>query len=186
MLHWSIDLQPREGMNYDVIIFDKTSLKELPKEAYPGSKKLLLDNGLSNQEGVFLFLFYKLSGVLCSEATFENFLKALEMISKGEVWLSRTLVNKLSENYEIFNDRLTSLTSKEKEIVILLSKGFSNKEISNYLHLSTHTIKSHLNRIFQKTEVKNRTQLAKIFLNSLNIQDNASQTKKSTKIESNK
>lgn len=51
------------------------------------------------------------------------------------------------------------LTSREKEIVESLLKGNTNKEISEELFISTKTVENHLSNIYQKTGVKNRTQL---------------------------
>jgi len=40
--NWEIDIKPEAGKNYDIIIFDKNSLKELSQEAYPESKNFFL------------------------------------------------------------------------------------------------------------------------------------------------
>jgi len=61
--NWEIDIKPEGRKNYDIIIFDKNSLKELPQEAYPESKKLLLDDGASESEIIFLLLYYKYQGL---------------------------------------------------------------------------------------------------------------------------
>ena len=53
----------------------------------------------------------------------------------------------------------TPLTEREFEIVQLLSQGKTNKEISEQLYLSVNTIKTHLLHIFEKLDVKNRTEL---------------------------
>lgn len=180
--NWEIDIKPKAGKNYEIIIFDKNSLKELPQEAYPESKKLLLDDGASESEIIFLFLYYKLSGIISCETTPENFLKALEVVSRGEIWLSRGLVKKLCEDYETFSAKdLPSLTPKEKEIGLLINKGLSNKEIANHLSISIHTVKSCINRIFKKTGVKRRGQLIKLFMNSSQIVNNVPEIKKGIK-----
>ena len=53
---------------------------------------------------------------------------------------------------------LEPLTSKEKEVLQLAAKGFSNKEISEKLFVKEVTVKTHLNSIFKKLKVTNRTQ----------------------------
>ncbi|HIS37853.1 TPA: response regulator transcription factor [Candidatus Scatousia excrementigallinarum] len=50
------------------------------------------------------------------------------------------------------------LTSREKEVIALAAKGKSNKEIAEKLVLREVTVKSHLNNIFKKLKVTNRTQ----------------------------
>lgn len=53
---------------------------------------------------------------------------------------------------------LQSLTSREKEVLQMASKGANNKEIAEKLVLSEVTVKSHMNSIFKKLKVTNRTQ----------------------------
>ncbi len=51
------------------------------------------------------------------------------------------------------------LTSRQKQIVALVSEGLSNREISERLHLSEHTVKNYLFRIFDKLGVSSRAEL---------------------------
>ena len=50
------------------------------------------------------------------------------------------------------------LTPKEKEVLGLLAKGASNQEIADKLCVRDVTVKTHLNSIFKKLKVSNRTQ----------------------------
>lgn len=61
----------------------------------------------------------------------------------------------------------TTLTRREKDVLLLVTQGESNKSIADKLVLSEVTVKSHLNSIFKKLNVTNRTQavLAAIQLN---------------------
>ncbi|MBR1172811.1 response regulator transcription factor [Bradyrhizobium sp. KB893862 SZCCT0404] len=58
------------------------------------------------------------------------------------------------------DDMLATLTDRERQIMHLVSKGLSNKEIGRRLNIADGTIKQHLHNIFQKLEVSNRTVLA--------------------------
>ncbi|MEF3312113.1 response regulator transcription factor [Paenibacillus sp. GYB004] len=53
------------------------------------------------------------------------------------------------------------LTSREREILGLVAKGMSNKDISSNLDISEHTVKNHLKNILQKLHLENRVQLAR-------------------------
>ncbi|MBE7709695.1 MAG: response regulator transcription factor [Cyanobacteria bacterium SIG32] len=53
---------------------------------------------------------------------------------------------------------IQTLTSREKEVLEMAAKGANNKEIAEKLVLSEVTIKSHMNSIFKKLKVTNRTQ----------------------------
>lgn len=56
------------------------------------------------------------------------------------------------------NTSLSPLTSKEKEVLALVAEGFSNREIADKLFVKEVTVKTHLNSIFKKLKVTNRTQ----------------------------
>lgn len=53
-----------------------------------------------------------------------------------------------------------ALTPREREIVVLLGKGFENREIGRLLELSRHTVSDHLKLIFAKLDVSNRVEAA--------------------------
>ncbi len=53
---------------------------------------------------------------------------------------------------------LEILTEREKEILNLMAKGYSNKEIGDVLFIAESTVKKHSSNIFEKLEVKRRTQ----------------------------
>lgn len=67
-----------------------------------------------------------------------------------------SLANELIEKYKI--------SKREMEVIELICEGYSNKQIAEELFISIETVKDHNSRIYLKTEVKNRTQLAKLFL----------------------
>jgi DNA-binding NarL/FixJ family response regulator len=60
---------------------------------------------------------------------------------------------------------IKGLSNRERQIMRLVSEGLSNKEIGRRLKITDGTIKVHLNHIFQKLVVGNRTALAALYLN---------------------
>ncbi len=54
-----------------------------------------------------------------------------------------------------------SLTSRQRDIIELIIDGYSNKEISNKLHITEGTVKTHIYNIFKKTDISNRNQIIK-------------------------
>ena len=54
----------------------------------------------------------------------------------------------------------TPLSTRELEVLQLVAKGLSNREISETLFISEHTVKSHLKNILSKLHLDNRVQLA--------------------------
>ena len=63
-----------------------------------------------------------------------------------------------NHNFNMIVD--VDLTPRELEITKLVGKGQTNKEISEKLHLSVGTVKNHITQILQKTNLRDRTQLA--------------------------
>lgn len=58
-----------------------------------------------------------------------------------------------------FNDKLpNALSEREYELLLLLKTGITNKEIAEQLFISINTVKTHLQHLFEKLDVKNRTQ----------------------------
>ena len=59
---------------------------------------------------------------------------------------------------------IDDLSVREKQILALAGKGLSNSEIADRLHLSTHTIKSHIHNALSKLGASNRAQGASLVL----------------------
>ena len=63
-------------------------------------------------------------------------------------------------------DATINLTSREEEVLVLLSRGFSNKEIADQMSVSIETVRSHLKRIYDKMHVRSRTEAVALFFSS--------------------
>jgi DNA-binding NarL/FixJ family response regulator len=59
-----------------------------------------------------------------------------------------------------FEPLCAGLTERERQVVLLVREGLSNKEVGRQLNLSEGTIKVHLHRVYQKLVIRNRTALA--------------------------
>lgn len=81
-------------------------------------------------------------------------LDVLKYIQKGRQYIPK-YVDSLLSNTHKRND--SYLSSRQKEILKLLTYGYSNKKIANMLGLSSETIKFHLNVIYKRLGVVNRT-----------------------------
>lgn len=68
----------------------------------------------------------------------------------------------------------TDLTPKEKEIVILVSKGLSNKEIGQVLGIEEMTVKIHVNHILNKLDLRSRAQLIAHYYTYMSITNDTS------------
>lgn len=67
---------------------------------------------------------------------------------------------------KVQNFDLNSLTNKEKEVLSMLAKGASNKEIAEKMVVKEVTVKTHLNSIYKKLNVSGRTQAILLAMNT--------------------
>lgn len=69
--------------------------------------------------------------------------------------LNRQEFNNLAKQGE---SMMLGVTPRQLEVLKLMAKGHSNKQISNIMHLSTNTVKEHIHNLFRSLQVKNRSQ----------------------------
>ena len=85
-----------------------------------------------------------------------NLLARIEAVLRRSKWNSEQSLGKEKKINK--NVNIDALTPKEKEVLALVAKGASNQEIADKLCVQDVTIKTHLNSIFKKLKVSNRTQ----------------------------
>jgi two-component system NarL family response regulator len=92
-------------------------------------------------------------GYLLKDAPREELLECIRKVHAGDTCIPAPLVAKLMAGISS-----ESLTGRELEVLKLLARGKSNKEISLSLYVSETTVKSHLRSIFTKLNVLSRTE----------------------------
>jgi two-component system response regulator DegU len=99
-------------------------------------------------------------------------IKAIHAVFNGEIWAERRILEKaisnplLSEILNVNVPGLAPLTNREKEMLTLVMKGESNKEIAARSSISERTVKTHLYRVYRKLNVKSRTKAIALFSHS--------------------
>lgn len=73
------------------------------------------------------------------------------------IWLGITWYRK-KNSFDKYDARKLGLSQREVEVLQLLSQGYSNQEIADKLFVSLNTIKTHIQKIYQKLNAKRRTQ----------------------------
>lgn len=104
-----------------------------------------------------------------------NLVNALRQVIAGGVYISPDLIDKINQSQADGSSgdddrKIESLTNRQKEVLELLCKGSSNKEIANLLGLSDNTVKIHVTAILKSLAVSNRTQ-AVLFANKTGLFD---------------
>lgn len=92
---------------------------------------------------------------LLKDMSFEEMAEIIRSVHLGRPQLPTTVAGRLAERL-----RRPELTSREHEVLHMLVRGRSNKEISSSLGVSESTVKSHLKALFSKLGVRDRTQAA--------------------------
>ena len=91
-----------------------------------------------------------------------RFPKGILAVLDGELWYSREVLSKcvLAKRppVKLPSGLIADLTRREKEILIKIASGTSNKEIAADLYISTYTVKTHVYNIYKKINVTNRLQ----------------------------
>jgi len=160
------DADNLEGFTPDKILVDASTLENLYPNHWDGAKVILIDTGLREEEVIRLLLKYRLDGVISTSTDPDLFRKALETIHAGEVWIDhgkiRSLINNPSPPANTSAEQ--SFSRRERQIVLLIAEGLTNREIAAQLNISEQTVKAHISRIFRKANVTSRAQLAPLVL----------------------
>jgi len=105
-------------------------------------------------------------GVFCRSDSFQALCKCILCVHEGQVWAGSTelqyVLEALVDPTPIETVGLSSsrpLSKREEEIARMVAEGFSNRQISERLGLSEHTIKNYLFRVFEKLGVSTRVEL---------------------------
>ena len=88
----------------------------------------------------------------------QKLVDAIKAAQKGEPVLHPRVAKKIMQRAAGKKTVLEPLTDREMEVLALLVKGLSNKEIAENLYISPRTVKSHVSNILRKLDVKDRTQ----------------------------
>lgn len=105
-----------------------------------------------------------------------NLINALRLVIAGGVYISPELIGKINqtqaeaENNANDEKKIKSLTNRQREVLALVCKGSSNKEVARLLGLSENTVKIHVTAILKTLDVSNRTQ-AVLFANRTGLFD---------------
>ena len=137
-------------------------------EKYPEARVLFLTT-FSDDEYVVNALKCGAKGYILKQ-DFEGIVPALQAVYSGQSVFGGEIVNKLPSiqttdtRTEKFAER--GITEKEFEIIELVAKGLSNKEIAEQLFLSEGTVRNYLSNILDKLELRDRTQLVVMYYRS--------------------
>ena len=124
---------------------------------FPGLPVLILTS-FSDDAHIYAALRAGASGFLLKEMGGDELVEAIRGAAKGRPQLHPDIARKLMARAPMPEDPFESLTGRERDILKLLGRGMSNKEIANILEISHQTVKNHVTSILRKFGVDDRTQ----------------------------
>lgn len=101
-------------------------------------------------------------GYILKDSAGEEIVNAIKTVLAGEKYIDKSLISVLFSDIQNNNKKntsiLDSLSKREVEVLMKISKGLSNKEIGEQLFLSEKTIKNYATNLFRKINVEDRVQ----------------------------
>jgi len=136
------------------------------KKEYPNVKVIVLTS-FSDQAHVLPALRAGASGYILKDVEPDQLVEAIRSAYKGNIQLHPDIANTLlsqtlpvEEKEEESSIQVDVLTARENEVLQLLAKGMSNKEIASVLVITEKTVKAHVSSILSKLNLSDRTQAA--------------------------
>jgi DNA-binding NarL/FixJ family response regulator len=130
------------------------------KELLPETRIIIL-TAMNDKELIFLALQAGADGYLLKRTKPADLRNALLDVLSGGSPMSSEIARRVVESFHRKAktiDKALNLSAREEEILVLLSKGYSNKAIAGQLKLSVETIYSYLKRVYEKMHVHSRTE----------------------------
>lgn len=113
-----------------------------------------------NDEKIFDALAAGASSYMLKKTPPDKMIEAIKELYNGGSPMSNMVARKVISYFKQSNNNttLSSLTNKENEILVLLSKGFLYKEIAAKLSITVGTVTQHIHKIYDKLHVTNKTE----------------------------
>ena len=131
-------------------------------ELSPTTRVLVLTS-FGEDDKVFPSLRAGATGYLLKDATAEQLASAIRSVASGVVSLDSQVASRVLDEFSALQSglpRTTTLTSREKEVLTLIARGLTNKEIARDLTISVKTVKTHVSNVLSKLHLLDRTQAA--------------------------
>jgi DNA-binding NarL/FixJ family response regulator len=142
-----------------LLVADEELLEETALAvAEDGTQSLVL---LSDDEGAasrLRDLSLRGWGIVSSDAPSEELGAAVAAAAQGLTVLPKTVAEQLLAGPAVVEELSEPPTAREREVLVLLGRGLSNKMIARELHISEHTVKFHISSLYVKLGVSNRAE----------------------------
>ncbi|TFG67562.1 MAG: response regulator transcription factor [Anaerolineales bacterium] len=161
-------IQKTKQLNPDIVLLDLVMpnkngldvIKEI-KQHQPETRILVLTS-FSDEAQIIAALNCGAEGYLLKESTPKMLLEAITAVSDGQSWLHPTIAHKVILNAHRLSTTPAAeiLTKRELEVLKLVARGISNRDIADALYISESTVRVHVSNITDKLNLDNRIQIA--------------------------
>jgi DNA-binding NarL/FixJ family response regulator len=139
--------------------------QELVRAAAEPAPKVLILTTFDLDEHVYAALAAGASGFLLKDVKADALTEAIRTVHHGDALLAPSVTRRLISRFvqqqpaaATWDGRLDVLTSREREVLVLVARGLSNTEIAAAFVVSEATVKTHVGRVFAKLGVRDRAQ----------------------------
>ncbi len=130
--------------------------------AWPQAKVIILTT-FDRDDYIFQGIRAGAQGYLLKDTPADELISTLRRVHAGEAFIQPEIASRaLRELMRPQNNPLTPLSEREREVLVLLAQGFSNRDIAKKLVITEGTVKTHVSNILSKLQAENRTQAANI------------------------
>ncbi len=156
------------GFRPDVLLVDGSTVRQTPIAQCPDAKVLLMDTGIEPKKLLRILMVHPVQGILAPDTNLDLFRKAVTVVAGGGLWIDNDKVIAWLHKAKAVSEAgtISRIRDREKEIIELVRQGLSNKEIGQRLVLSEATVKTHLINIFRKLNMRKRSELITLTLQS--------------------
>jgi len=127
------------------------------------STKVIVLTSFTDDDKVFAAIKAGAAGYLVKDVQPQELGEAIRTVNRGEALLHPVVAAKLMQEFAQPSQRRSSpdsLTDRELEVLRLIARGLSNKEIALQLTVAEKTVKTHVSNVLQKLHLADRTQAA--------------------------
>lgn len=126
--------------------------------------KCLIITTFNEEEYVNEAISYGAKGYILKNSSPEQIIDAINTVYNNNVVLNDSVLDKIQGKQAEPIFKKYDFTEREKEIIVSISEGLSNKEISNKLFISEGTVRNYITNILEKTNLEHRTAIAVNYL----------------------
>ncbi|HSD62962.1 MAG TPA: response regulator transcription factor [Ignavibacteriaceae bacterium] len=140
---------------------------EIVKKDFPQAKIIIMDLA-PIQADILQYVKAGANGFILKDTSLKEFLITIRSVAEGSTVLPPVLVDSLFSqivDHAIREGKSklqesVKMTKREREVILLLGEGNSNKEIAQKIRVSTYTVKSHIHNIMEKLALHTRLEIA--------------------------